>query len=126
MLRFRSFSRLLPLFAKGSGALICLTALAFFMAASRPAMSVGENKSCGGLARMIGGTHCDDGLWCDLAPENCGNEGAPGQCVRVSAPASCPAASRPVCGCTGTTYGSDCARILARDQKDHDGACGAR
>ena len=108
---------------KGSGLLIIMTALAFIPAAGGPALSVGENQSCGGVARIIGGVMCSEGLWCDLAPQYCGDEAAPGICVRVPAPASCAPASQPVCGCTGTTYSSDCARILAQDQKDHDGAC---
>lgn len=123
ILRSGIFSGLFHFNQKGSSLLICVTVLAFSLAASTPALSVGENESCGGVARIIGSVSCDEGLWCDLAPQYCGDEGAPGQCVRLPAPGTCAAASRPVCGCTGTTYSSDCARILANDQKDHDGPC---
>ena len=103
--------------------LIFLMSFSLFMAVYTPAHGVGENQSCGGVARIIGSVMCDEGLWCDLAPNNCPYEDAPGKCVRVPEPGTCPSVSRPVCGCTGTTYANDCQRLMARDQKDYDGQC---
>jgi hypothetical protein len=55
---------------------------------------------------------------CDV--RSCG-DGATGVCV--PRPAECPAIWAPVCGCDGVTYGSDCQRLQAGMELDHEGEC---
>lgn len=47
----------------------------------------------------------------------------PGVCVIVAAPGTCPVSTKPVCGCHGNSYASDCERIQAGEAKNSDGAC---
>ena len=70
--------------------------------------------SCGGATGYV----CPDGEVCDV--RSCG-DGATGVCV--TRPGDCPAIYAPVCGCDGVTYGSDCQRLAAGMELDHDGEC---
>ncbi|MBN1769646.1 MAG: hypothetical protein JXB32_00160 [Deltaproteobacteria bacterium] len=74
----------------------------------------GSGSLCGGLA----GFRCPDGEACDI--HGCWPD-ASGTCV--PAHGSCDTRYDPVCGCDGTTYGNDCARLLAGAALDHAGAC---
>jgi hypothetical protein len=71
---------------------------------------------CGGAQQVA----CPPGFVCDRTDPLCTLPDAAGQCAPV--PTSCPAGT-PVCGCDGTTYASDCARLAAGVTKMHDGAC---
>jgi|GEM_PF-1449059 len=71
---------------------------------------------CGGAQQVA----CPVGFVCDRTDPLCTMPDVAGQCA--PAPASC-AAATPVCGCDGTTYTSDCARLAAGVTKMHDGAC---
>jgi hypothetical protein len=54
----------------------------------------------------------------------CGAADKPGTC-RPRQLGLCATIYEPVCGCDGTTYGNDCTRIAAGEQKAHDGECGS-
>jgi hypothetical protein len=71
---------------------------------------------CGGMQQVA----CPPGFVCDRTDPLCTLADAAGQCAPV--PTSC-AAGTPVCGCDGTTYASDCARLAAGVTKMRDGAC---
>jgi hypothetical protein len=87
--------------------------------------AVGVGGKCGTFVNGF----CDPGLFCDHKPGTCALIGGTGKCVQI--PAVCPLASDkprpnvilPVCGCNGTTYGNDCERIKAMEQKAHNGRC---
>ena len=74
-------------------------------------------QPCGGA---IGST-CNNGLWCDPAPGQCGTVNATGTCIRV--PVACPLVLMPVCACDGRTYSNDCIRQTRRSAKHDDGGC---
>lgn len=97
---------------------ILLAALVSF-ATSSQAAKVGE--TCGGFA----GIKCDQGLWCDPTPGQCGWADASGVCVKI--PNSCPRSQAksviPVCGCDGNPYNNDCERQKKRVGKKNDGSC---
>lgn len=76
------------------------------------------DNSCGGIA----GRPCAGGAFCDFAVENaCHGADLMGVCKPV--PRMCTMVYDPVCGCNGVTYGNDCARVNAREQLAHRGAC---
>ncbi len=66
-------------------------------------------------------------MFCDHKPGTCALIGGTGKCVQT--PSFCPMAKShprvilPVCGCNGETYGNDCERIKAKEQKAHNGRC---
>lgn len=74
----------------------------------------GSGTLCGGIA----GFRCPAGETCDI--HGCWPD-ASGTCV--PAPGTCDTRFDPVCGCDGTTYGNDCARLAAGVALDHAGAC---
>jgi hypothetical protein len=99
---------------------IALTLLAA-TALSLQAHAVPLGQACGGA----GGAACDKGLWCEPPTGMCASTA--GQCVAV--PRLCFARKksksyRPVCGCNGKTYSSDCFRRAYKAIKFHDGKCG--
>jgi hypothetical protein len=78
---------------------------------------VGLGKSCDGFA----GIKCGAGLRCEHAAGYCGGADIGGTCMRIAE--VCTRLYRPVCACTGKTYGNDCERQAANVQKMHDGPC---
>jgi hypothetical protein len=74
---------------------------------------------CGGIA--AGHFKCDDGLFCQFAPNTCTHPDAGGTCVKPSM--ICPLFYKPVCGCDGITYGNTCQATSAKTSVAHDGAC---
>lgn len=71
-------------------------------------------KMCGGIAGLM----CSKSESCDII--GC-FPGAAGTCVPWAA--TCPLFKKPVCGCDGQTYSSDCERIKAGVAKKGDGTC---
>lgn len=84
-----------------------------------------DGKRCAGIA----GVPCPPGLICDLDPGFCLGADIQGICLVQPDPEACDrvlAPPQPVCGCDGVTYDSDCHRLAAGVQKDHDGPCGTK
>lgn len=101
-----------------SAAIIALGVLSSFRAGA--ADKAGEGEMCGG----IGGIQCDEGLWCDPEPGQCGGADISGICVKAGE--VCPKDTKdfhPVCGCDDHTYSNDCERRAAKVAKAADGAC---
>ena len=86
-------------------------------------LTVHPNASGGGSCAGVSGRRCLPGEFCDLAAGQCHGFEVAGVCVPQ--PEICTRDYRPVCGCNGMTYGNDCTRIAAGEQKVHDGECGA-
>jgi hypothetical protein len=79
--------------------------------------AAGIDQTCGGKT----GVACDNGLFCDPKPGSCSNADAQGTCKQV--PEICQQVYLPVCGCDNRKYSNDCARVMARVAKSHDGEC---
>ena len=76
-----------------------------------------EGRQCGGKT----GYKCAGELRCDLEAGKCGDEGAEGVCVSLDT--ICDKKFKPVCGCDGRTYWTECNRVFSGVQKAHDGKC---
>jgi hypothetical protein len=76
-------------------------------------------RYCGGPEAIA----CPDTMMCDLSDALCTATAPVGRCM--PAETTCTDDGMPVCGCDGTTYGSDCARRLAGAVKMRGGACDA-
>ena len=82
------------------------------------AAAAGLGKVCGG--RLAIG--CDRGLFCEFPSGTCGAANAEGTCVR--SPRLCvQRITRPVCGCDGKTYRTDCHRRRAAVAEQRAGRC---
>jgi len=94
-------------------AAVALFALALL---TMPASAAKEGELCGGVAEV----ECDSGLFCEHPP---GCKSSAGVCETI--PDMCPFSEAivEVCGCDKKNYSSDCERMKAGAQKDHDGHC---
>lgn len=97
---------------------ISLVGFAFLVSLSAPAWAAAIGETCDGIAALS----CDQGLWCEHPPGQCGVADGAGVCAREEG-ISCEAISHPVCGCDGKTYGNDCERRSHHAQLDHAGEC---
>jgi len=79
----------------------------------------GTGQRCGTEAGLV----CPSNLFCDLQ-SNCGQiADAAGTCQLTGPGIGCPDVYAPVCGCDGTTYPTDCDRLVAGVLKAGDGPC---
>jgi hypothetical protein len=104
----------LCLITRAVAALVIVLGLAF---GSTGASAAGKGEVCGGFI----GIPCDKGLWCQNPAGQCKLADGLGKCDVI--PRACPRIFRPVCGCDGKTYATDCTRRMARAQLNHVGAC---
>jgi hypothetical protein len=99
--------------------------------AARESVSVGIQGECATAAvpplaeAQLCGTRgvqgeCGPGLYCKYRSA-CGATDSGGTCTRR--PQMCTRIYRPVCGCDGKTYGSDCVAASAGVAIAHDGEC---
>jgi hypothetical protein len=100
-------------------ALVLSILLAASAVIARQAYAVPLGQAC-----VVGGATCDKGLWCEPPTGMCTSTA--GVCVAI--PHLCFARKksksfRPVCGCNGKTYSSDCFRRAYKVAKYHDGKC---
>jgi hypothetical protein len=97
-----------------------LIACALLLGTAQTSLAVPAGGSCGAFV----GDVCDKGLFCEARAGVC-TLFAGGRCTRRPPARSC-AGFRPVCGCDGKTYQSDCQRRAAGVSKLADGRCGAK
>ena len=102
------------LITRAMAALVIVLGLAF---GSAGASAAGKGETCGGIFPNT----CDKGLWCQNPAGECKIINGQGKCDVI--PRACPRIFRPVCGCDGKTYATDCTRRMARAQLNHVGAC---
>lgn len=82
-----------------------------------PPPPIGEGQLCG--TRGVSGA-CAEGLYCKFKSE-CGATDSGGSCV--ARPKACTKIYKPVCGCDGKTYPSDCVAASEGADVQHNGAC---
>ena len=76
----------------------------------------GCNDACE-AAQCFNNADCGDGNYCK---KGCFTDG-PGKCA--AKPEGCFALWKPVCGCSGTTYGNSCEAAAAGENVAHEGEC---
>lgn len=99
--------------------------------AAREGISVGHQGECARAATLPEGQTCGTrGVPGECAAElyckyksACGATDSGGTCVKR--PQVCTKIYRPVCGCDGKTYGSDCVAASQGVSTQHDGPCKA-
>ncbi len=85
--------------------------------ATSAASELGEGQTCG--TRGVAG-ECGAGLYCKYKSD-CGATDSGGTCTRR--PEMCTKIYRPVCGCDGKTYGSECVAAGAGVSVQREGEC---
>jgi len=80
--------------------------------------SVSYEGPCANLRTCLNNTNCQPGEYCSKIMSNCDDTG---MCTPL--PDSCPGSLAPVCGCDGTSYGSECLANIKGVNVDTDGPC---
>lgn len=97
------------------GATLALVSLSLSIAT--PASAAKEGQTCGTIADI----KCDEGLFCEHPPGNCGTMDSDGVCEKK--PEACTAQDDPVCACDAKQYSNDCTRRMDGAQLDYKGPC---